>query len=103
MIVDIGGGTTEVAIMSLADIAVCKSIRVAGDELDEAIVAHMRKNYNLMIGLQTAEAIKIDIGSVAEGSEETTREVRGRGPDRRVCRVSASSPVRRFARLCASP
>ena len=78
MIVDIGGGTTEVAIMSLADIAVCKSIRVAGDELDEAIVAHMRKNYNLMIGLQTAEAIKIDIGSVAEKGEETTREVRGR-------------------------
>jgi len=78
LIVDIGGGTTEVAIMSLADIAVCKSIRVAGDELDEAIVAHMRKNYNLMIGLQTAEAIKIDIGSVAERGEESTREVRGR-------------------------
>ncbi|HNQ22378.1 MAG TPA: rod shape-determining protein [Phycisphaerae bacterium] len=78
MIVDIGGGTTEVAIMSLADIAVCRSIRVAGDEMDEAIVTHMRKNYNLMIGLQTAEAIKIDIGSVAPTDGETTREVRGR-------------------------
>ena len=79
MIVDIGGGTTEVAIMSLADIAVCRSIRVAGDEMDEAIVAHMRKNYNLMIGLQTAESIKIDIGSVAEsGGKESDREVRGR-------------------------
>ena len=78
MIVDIGGGTTEVAIMSLADIAVRESIRVAGDDMDEAIVNHMRKTYNLMIGLQTAEAIKIEIGSIAELDQELTREVRGR-------------------------
>jgi rod shape-determining protein MreB len=78
MIVDVGGGTTEVAIMSLADIAVRESIRVAGDDMDEAIVAHMRKTYNLMIGLQTAESIKIEIGSIAELDEELTREVRGR-------------------------
>jgi rod shape-determining protein MreB len=78
MIVDIGGGTTEVAIMSLADIAECTSIRVAGDDLDEAIIAHMKKTYNLMIGEQTAERIKIEIGSAAPLAEEKTMEVRGR-------------------------
>jgi rod shape-determining protein MreB len=78
MIVDIGGGTTEVAIMSLADIAVCNSIRVAGDEMDAAIIAHMRRKYELMIGQQTAEAIKIEIGSIAALEKEMTREVRGR-------------------------
>lgn len=78
MIVDIGGGTTEVAIMSLADIAVCNSLRVAGDELDAAIIGHMRRKYELMIGQQTAEAIKIEIGSAAPLDKELTREVRGR-------------------------
>lgn len=93
MIVDIGGGTTEVAIMSLADIAECNSIRVAGDDMDEAIIAHMRKQYNLMIGQQTAERIKIELGSVAEVGEEETREVRGRdliGGLPRRCEVSSS-------------
>src|SRR5690606_28915476 len=66
MIVDIGGGTTEVAIMSLADIATCESVRVAGDDLDEAIINHMKKTYNLMVGEQTAERIKIELGSAAE-------------------------------------
>ncbi len=79
MIVDIGGGTTEVAIMSLADIAVCESVRVAGDDMDEAIIAHMKRSYNLMVGEQTAERIKIEIGSAAPwGGEETSMEVRGR-------------------------
>jgi rod shape-determining protein MreB len=78
MIVDIGGGTTEVAIMSLADIATCESVRVAGDDLDEAIMVHMKKTYNLMIGEQTAERIKIEIGSAAPVGEEKTMEVRGR-------------------------
>ncbi len=78
MIVDIGGGTTEVAIMSLADIAVCESVRVAGDDMDEAILSHMKKTYNLLIGEQTAERIKIEIGSAAPVGEETTMEVRGR-------------------------
>ena len=78
MIVDIGGGTTEVAIMSLADISVCESIRVAGDDCDEAIAAHMRRTYNLMIGEQTAERIKIEIGSSAPMEQEMTMEVRGR-------------------------
>ena len=78
MIVDIGGGTTEVAIMTLADIANCESVRVAGDDMDEAIIAHMKRTYNLMIGEQTAERIKIQIGSAAPVEEETTMEVRGR-------------------------
>ncbi|HCT45747.1 MAG TPA: rod shape-determining protein, partial [Phycisphaerales bacterium] len=78
MIVDIGGGTTEVAIMTLADIANCESVRVAGDDMDEAIIAHMKRNYSLMIGEQTAERIKIEIGSAASIGEETKMEVRGR-------------------------
>jgi len=78
MIVDIGGGTTEVAIMSLADIAQCESVRVAGDDMDEAIINHMKKAYNLMIGEQTAERIKIEIGSAAPSDEERSMEVRGR-------------------------
>ncbi|MEL6211939.1 MAG: rod shape-determining protein, partial [Pseudomonadota bacterium] len=65
MVVDIGGGTTEVAIMSLGDIATCASVRVAGDDMDEAIINHMKRTYNLMIGEQTAERIKIEIGSAA--------------------------------------
>ncbi len=78
MIVDIGGGTTEVAIMSLGDIAVCESVRVAGDDLDEAIINHLKKTYNLMIGEQSTERIKIEIGSAAPVGEETSMEVRGR-------------------------
>ncbi|MEZ6244234.1 MAG: rod shape-determining protein [Phycisphaerales bacterium] len=78
MIVDIGGGTTEVAIMSLADIATCESVRVAGDDMDEAIMAHMKRTYNLMVGEQTAERIKIQIGSAVPQEEETSVEVRGR-------------------------
>lgn len=78
MIVDIGGGTTEVAIMSLADITVCESIRTAGDDMDEAIISHMKRTYNLMIGPQMAENIKIGVGSVAPVSGEMTTEVRGR-------------------------
>ena len=78
MIVDIGGGTTEVAIMALADIAVVNSIRVAGDEMDAAIIAYMRRAHDLMIGQQTAERIKIEIGSVMALDEEMEREVKGR-------------------------
>jgi rod shape-determining protein MreB len=78
MIVDIGGGTTEVAILSLADIATCESVRVAGDDMDEAIMSHMKRTYNLMIGEQTAERIKIEIGSAAPVGEESQMEVRGR-------------------------
>ncbi len=78
MIVDIGGGTTEVAIISLADISVSKSLRVAGDDMDEAIISYLRRTYNLMIGEQTAERIKIEIGSCADQDQELSMEVRGR-------------------------
>jgi len=78
MVVDVGGGTTEVAVISLADIVTSESIRVAGDEMDEAIIQHMKQNYNLLIGEQTAERIKIQIGSAYPLEEELTMEVRGR-------------------------
>ena len=78
MVVDVGGGTTEVAIMSLADISICESIRVAGDDMDESIISYMKRTYNLMIGPQMAEAVKIDIGSAAALEEEVAREIRGR-------------------------
>ncbi len=78
MVVDVGGGTTEVAIISLADIVTAESIRVAGDEMDEAIIQHMKQNYNLLIGEQTAERIKIEIGSAYPLEQELTMEVRGR-------------------------
>lgn len=78
MIVDIGGGTTEVAVLALGGIVVSKSIRVAGDEMDEAIIQHCRKNYNLLIGERTAEQIKIEIGSAYPLGEEKSVEVRGR-------------------------
>lgn len=79
MIVDIGGGTSEIAIISLADISVCESVRTAGDDFDDAIVNHMKKTYNMAIGEQMAERIKIEIGSAAPmGDNEPTMEVRGR-------------------------
>jgi len=78
MIVDIGGGTTEVAVLAIGDIAVCESLRVAGDDMDEAIIGHMKRAYNMMIGEQTAERIKIEIGSAAPVGPEATMEVRGR-------------------------
>jgi len=78
MIVDIGGGTTNVAILSLADIATCQSIRTGGDDMDEAIVNHLRKTYNLLIGGPRAEKVKIQIGSAAPLQEELTMEVAGR-------------------------
>ncbi len=78
MIVDIGGGTTEIAIISLAGVVFSKSIRVAGDELDNAIIAYMKRAYNLLIGERTAEEIKIRIGSVYPLEEELSMEVKGR-------------------------
>ncbi len=78
MIVDIGGGTTEVALISLAGIVFSRSVRVAGDELDEAIIHYMKRAYNLMIGERTAEEIKIKIGSAYPIEKETTMDVKGR-------------------------
>jgi len=78
MIIDIGGGTTEVAIISLAGIVFSRSVRVAGDELDEAIVQHLKRAYNLMIGERTAEEIKLRVGSAYPLEKELTMEVKGR-------------------------
>lgn len=79
MIVDIGGGTTEIAIISLGAIAQSMSVRVAGDDFDDAIIDHLKKNYNMAIGEPTAERIKIEVGSAAPFAEsEPTMEVRGR-------------------------
>lgn len=78
MIVDIGGGTTEVAVVSLAGIVESKSIRVAGDEMDSCIVQHMKKAHNLLIGERTAEQIKIKIGTANPANDAETMEVKGR-------------------------
>jgi rod shape-determining protein MreB len=78
MIVDIGGGTTEVAVFSLGGIVISRSIRVAGDEMDEDIVQYMRSKYSLLIGESTAESAKIDIGSAYSLVEEKTKVLRGR-------------------------
>lgn len=78
MIVDIGGGTSEIAVISLGDIVTAQSLRVAGDDLDESIINYMRKKHNLLIGERTAEQIKIDIGSAKEYDGETSIEIKGR-------------------------
>jgi len=78
MVIDIGGGTTEMAVISLAGIVYAKCIRIGGDEMDEAIIEHLKKTYNLMVGERTAEEIKIKIGSAYPLDEELTMEVRGR-------------------------
>ncbi len=80
MIVDIGGGTTEVAVISLAGIVYCNSVRVAGDKIDEAIIQYIKRKYNLLIGERTAEIIKITIGSAYPNpiDDELTMEVKGR-------------------------
>src|SRR4030043_16192 len=78
MIIDIGGGTTEIAVISLAGIVFSKSIRIGGDEMDDAIIEYLKKTYNLMVGERTAEEIKIKIGSAYPLEEELKMEVRGR-------------------------
>ncbi|OZI11304.1 rod shape-determining protein [Bacillaceae bacterium SAS-127] len=78
MVVDIGGGTTEVAIISLGGIVTSESLRIAGDEMDDAIVAYIRKQYNLLIGDRTSEAIKMEIGSAGDFEEIPNMEIRGR-------------------------
>jgi rod shape-determining protein MreB len=78
MIVDIGGGTSEVAVISLGGIVVSQSLRIAGDELDEAIISYVKKEYMLLIGSQTAEEIKLEIGSAHPLPQEEQVEIRGR-------------------------
>lgn len=78
MIVDIGGGTTEVAVISLGGIVTSKSLRVAGDELDQSIINYIKKEYNLAIGERTAEAVKIELGSAFPEEDEGTMQIKGR-------------------------
>jgi len=78
MIIDIGGGTTEIAVISLAGMVFSKTIRIGGDEMDEAIIEYLKKAYNLLIGERTAEEIKIKIGSAYPLEEEVTMEIKGR-------------------------
>ncbi len=78
MVVDIGGGTTEVAVISLSGIVFSKSVRVGGDKMDEAIIQYIKRKYNLLVGERTAELIKITIGSAYPGSELQTMEIKGR-------------------------
>jgi len=78
MVVDIGGGTSEVAVISLGGIVTSKSLRIAGDELDDAIVHYIKKEYNLMVGERTAEEIKMSIASAYPRAKEESMEIRGR-------------------------
>ncbi len=78
MVVDIGGGTTEIAVISLAGIVVSNSLRVAGDEMNEAIIQYIKRQFHILIGEQTAERIKIELGSAVMEEEERSMEVRGR-------------------------
>ncbi len=78
MVVDVGGGTTEIAVISLAGIVVSNSIRVAGDEMTEAIIQHVKKKHHLLIGEQTAERVKIELGSAIYEEEERVMEIKGR-------------------------
>jgi len=78
MIVDIGGGTTDIAVISLAGIVYSKAVRVAGNEMDEAIIQYIKKTYNLLIGERTAEAIKMEVGSAYPLEERMTMEIKGR-------------------------
>ena len=78
MVVDIGGGTTEVAVISLSGIVYSQSVRVAGDKMDDAIVQHIKRKYNLLIGERTAELIKINIGTAYPDNEIKTMEIKGR-------------------------
>ncbi len=78
MVLDVGGGTTEVAVISLANEVTAESIRVGGDEMDQAIISYLKRNYNLAIGVQSAERVKIEIGSAYPLEEELSTEVKGR-------------------------
>jgi len=78
LIVDIGGGTTDVAVISLSGVVYARSVRIAGNAMDEAIIEHVKQNHQLLIGERTAEAVKIEIGSAAPLGNEVRMEIRGR-------------------------
>ena len=101
MVVDIGGGTTEIALFSLGGIVISRSIRVAGDEMDEDIVQHLRNKHNLLIGEPTAEKTKIDIGSAYPLPQERTYTVKGRNLTTACPTRSRSVPSRSAKPLAA--
>src|SRR5690625_3092070 len=78
MVIDIGGGTTDVAVISMGDIVTAESIKVAGDTFDDAILQYIKDKYKLLIGIRTAEDIKINVATVFKGSREETMDIRGR-------------------------
>ena len=94
MIVDIGGGTTDVAVISLGGIVYSRSVRIAGDKMDEAIIQHIKRKYNLLIGERTAELIKMGIGTAYPTEEELTMDIKGRDLVAGVPRRSPSPPTR---------
>lgn len=83
MVIDIGGGTTDVAVLSLGGIVVSESLRVGGDKFDEAMVRYIKKEYNIMIGERTAEEIKVSVGTAFPGARNESMEIRGRDLDRK--------------------
>jgi rod shape-determining protein MreB len=94
MVVDMGGGTTEAAVVSMYDIVVWSSVRVGGNRFDEAIINYVRKKYNLLIGESTAEEIKIAIGSALPMEHERSIEVRGSRPGDRLAQDHADQQQR---------
>ena len=105
MVVDIGGGRTEAAVISMYGIVVSESVRVAGDRLDDAIAAYVKRRHNLIIGDRTAEELKIAIGSALPLEEELTYQVRGRdqitGLPRTITRHQRRTSARRSRTLCS--
>ena len=97
MVVDIGGGTSEVAVISLGGIVVSQSIRIGGDELDEAIINYVKREYKLMIGQSTAEEVKLEIGSAFPLDEEVQAEIRGRDLVSPACPRPSCSPAKKCA------
>jgi rod shape-determining protein MreB len=106
LIVDVGGGTTEVAVISLAGVIFCTSVRVAGDEMDEAILQHVRKQYNLLIGARQAEELKITLGSACPGEsgEASSMEIKGRDLTDGIPKtiVLSEEEVREALRVCVT-
>jgi rod shape-determining protein MreB len=99
MVIDIGGGTTEVAVISLGGVVLSKSVRVAGDELDEDIMQYVRQKYNLLIGERMAELVKINIGSAYPLPEEKIMTIRGRSVIT-ACRNRWTFPASRSVKQC---
>src|SRR5207249_10495301 len=105
MVVDIGGGTTDVAVISLSGIVYSRSLRIAGNHMDEAIVNYLKRKYNLLIGERTAEQIKIKIGSAHALDEPLSMEIKGRGLIAGVRKTVTvdDSEIRGATRECISP